>query len=139
MPNLRSLYKTDQTKEEEGVWIDFGNGIKLRIARLGNPKYNAYLRRIGKPHQMSIRNGSASQATVEDLTIRAIAKHVLLGWEGVDEDNELVPYTEEKALEYLRTMRDFYQQVLELSSDANQFREEELKEEEGNSDDGSDG
>lgn len=93
---------------------------------------------------------AASDELMEKLAIRAMARCILLGWENLfeskrngsgevvlDKDGkpELVevPYSEEKAHEYLRKFREFQLIVMEVANDQNIYREEVQKESEGNS------
>jgi integrase len=41
-------FKTDRTKEVEGVWVDVGGGLRFKVARMGNPQYEQYLMKRGR-------------------------------------------------------------------------------------------
>jgi len=123
-----SKLKTNKDKEQEGVEIDVGEGLILRICRLGNPKYESYVRKIGKPMRHQLRSGDPDPAQAKDIVIKACARHVLVGWENMqepDENGELqdVQYSIQKAEQLLRDIPDFYRLVLELGNDASLFRD----------------
>ncbi len=120
--------------EQEGVWVDAG-GLKLRIARMGNPKYNEYARQLGKPHAMQIRHGAGDAAKVlEDVIKKAMARHVLLGWENLEDDaGSPIPYSEAKAMELLTGFPDFYRMVLEFAQEAEHFKRQSREDAKGNS------
>jgi hypothetical protein len=140
--------RTDASKEAEGVWIDAGGGLRLRIARLNNPKYNAYLNELLRPHRETLRGfGEIDPEVIQTVTIKAMAKCVLLGWENLTEyaknlDGTLrlvdgepfevnVPYTVEKAEEYLR-IADFSNVVSNYARSAAHFRDEAVANNKGN-------
>lgn len=158
-------FASDRTREIDGVWVTVEHGVRLRVARMNNPKYLARLRELMRPHQAELRLGrtryvvdgkeapprdTASDELLEKLSIQAMARTILLGWEnlyeskrngsgevilGADGQPEMVEvlYSEGKALEYLRKFREFQLIVLEVANDQNIYREEVLQESEGNS------
>ena len=143
--NIKQL-SFDRSKEQNGVWVDEngivvptpeGDGLFLKIARLGNPGYKEHLRKLGKPHQRKIRKGNVKIELVEELSKKAIAKHVLLDWKNLQDENEKgklvdVPFSEKKALEYLKQYEEFYEMVVEFATDAELFRQELQEDSEGN-------
>lgn len=126
--------RTSEQKETEGVWMDAVGNLRLKLARLGNKKYQAYLREISKPHLSAIRRQAVEAEKVDSLTQRGLAKYVVLDWQNLEDDaGNPVPYSPEKALELLTTLPEFYRMVLEMSNDIEQFREEDTAETLGNS------
>lgn len=129
-----STFKTNEQREQEGVWEDAGGGLRLKVARLGNLRYEEYLRQTGKPYARQMRHGTVDNKVLEDLIRQAMARHVLLDWENLDdEQGNPIPYSHEKALELLTKYRDFHQMVLEIAQDARLFKEQDLEEARGNS------
>lgn len=134
MASFSSL-KIDPKKDTDGVWFDYHAGIRLRIARHDNPKFVEAMRLSLKPHKHAIDSGTMNEELAGRLTRQAVSKHILVGWENVTDDkNEPVPYSPEKAFEYLAdpNLRDFLNDVLAFSKQAEAFREDRLKEIEGN-------
>lgn len=141
-------FKTDQSKEVEGMWVDAGSGLQLKIARINNPKYESYLQSIGRPIRHKIQRGSANNSEIEDIAKRAMAKYVLLDWHNLQDDSEGtitgqphsdVQYSEERALKILREYREFFFLVQDMASDAEMFRQDYEEEAKGNSESASDG
>lgn len=119
-----SSFKTDKALEEEGVWIDYGQGFRMKIARLGNSKCQAYLRRLRKPFMRQIQAGTLDDAVAESFLRKAVGKFVLLGWEGMCEDDGTeIPFSAEEAMKRLET-RDFLELVVEIAQDRETFKEE---------------
>jgi hypothetical protein len=129
MASFSSL-RIDPKKDVEGVWFDYHKGIRLRIARHDNPKFTEAMRIMLKPHQHSIDSKTMSEETAGKITRQAVAKHILVGWENVtDDDGTPVPYSYETALTYLSdpNLRDFLNDVLTFSKHAEAFREQRLE------------
>lgn len=117
-----SRFATDSIREIEGVWQDVGGGLRLRIARINNPRYEEEVKRLGKPFGPQASLGF-DDSLVEDLTRKAVAKCILLGWENLlDDKDEPVAYSYENSLKVLTEYRELYRLVLSLSSNIELFR-----------------
>jgi hypothetical protein len=128
-----STFATDLDLEEDGVWIDIGDGGSLLVARLGNPKYREYLRKASKGLRSSIRNKSISEELSDEILLKAMSETILLDWKGIDDDNgKPIKYTKETCLKLLTDLRDFRLLVTEIASEQQSFRRE-VTDKEGNS------
>lgn len=153
-----SKIKSDPAAESEGVWTDdLGHGLKLRIARIGSPRYLAELRgfrqKAGTAQPFADLNDDLPDArSVDDATMHAMARHVLVGWSGMYEEateeqladmaarNEPCPedglvevaYSHETAERLLRESRELYLIVLQFGADTERFRARRNKADAGN-------
>lgn len=126
-------FKTDKKKETEGTWVNAGEGLQLLVARLTNKQYQEHVRRLGKPHARQIRANNLSIDIINEITRKAVAKHVLLGWKNLqDDDGSNIEYTQQKALELLEQYADFYDMVLEFAQDVENFQTGEEEDAEKN-------
>ena len=134
MANIERI-KTSVDKEENGVWVDFAEGIQLKIARARNPKYQEFLRDLVEPKRVEIREDKISIDDFNDILLQVRAKTVLLDWKNI-EDNEgkAISYSLEKALEFFRDpeLKDFYQFVVAISENADQYKKGVIKNSEKN-------
>lgn len=129
-----SRFATDPNKELTGVWLPMGGGIEVLVARLGNPEFNAFVTRTGKALGPGVRSGNVDPKDAEDLTKRAVAKHVLLGWKNLeDDDDQPIPFSSEKALEIFNEFPEFFRSVMNLASDVDNFRRDVVEAAKGNS------
>lgn len=129
-----SAFRTDENLEVEGVWVDIGDGGKVKVARLGNPNHRKVSQALGRPHQAQIRANRLRPEVAEKLGIQATAQAILLDWEGItDDDGKPVPYSQGKALDLLTEFKDFRDLVLEIAGEMETFREQEIEESVGNS------
>ena len=92
MFDVKKEFGTDSNKEVKGVWHDdFGDGLEVKIARIGNPIYQKTFNDISKPHRKAIRRGTLKDETAEKLLIKAMAKAIVLDWKGLSENGSEVP------------------------------------------------
>lgn len=126
-------FKTDAAKEQDGTWIDAGGGLRLKIARLGNPRYKECMRELTKPVTRQLRIGAVDDDQAKAIMRKGISRFVLLGWENLEDDNgKPIVYTPAKAEELLG-LDEFYKMVLELSQDVELFRISDVEDAQGNS------
>ena len=103
-----------------GTWCDFARGVRFLIASTGSHKFKRA--RFLAEDDPSDRDPNA---LYNKSMLRAIAEHVWLGWEGLDdEDGKPIPYSPEKAYEIL--CNPGYFQVLDFvlakAQDVEQFK-----------------
>lgn len=132
------VLKCDRQKSEQGVWVPWILGMRLKIARFGNPKFKAYVKNHGKDQKWLAKIGAleGNEDVLEDVFSDALAHTVLLDWENVEDDNgNPIPYTPEIGAKYLRDP-DYYELtefVAMVSRDRETFRHHEAEQVEKNS------
>lgn len=107
----------------------------MRLARMSNRKYQTYLAELLKPIRHKIQRGLADPDEIREKENQAIARYVLLDWQNLQDTDENgqevdVPYSEQKAFEYLQEVNDFRELVLAFSRDPEFFRTEKDEQEE---------
>lgn len=125
MANLKQL-KTDPSLREEGVEFHFALDVYLRIRPMPNPEFSAYVRKQSK----GFRRGNVDPDVAEGLSIDGVARHVLVGWTGLeDDDGELLECTLENRLKILKDpdLRELTDFIVTVASDLSNFRAEELE------------
>jgi hypothetical protein len=135
-----SLYKkfaTDENAEAgEGIVLDYGDGVKIRIHRAGggNKAFARILEAKTKPYRRQIDNGTIDQDVMRRLMAEIYAKSVIIGWEGVtDEDDHPLAFTEENVVKVLLDLPDLFRDIQEAASNAALFRADANAAVEGNS------
>lgn len=116
----------DPSMSDEGVWVDFFNGSKLKIGSTENKKYKSALAKMAKSHKLQLDSSNEdSFELVNRITCECLAKHVLLDWTGVSmEGVENIAYsvaTGVKALTLSSKLRDF---VVEQAGTPSNFQKE---------------
>lgn len=96
--NLNESF-SDTNLEKEGVWCDFFDGARLKIASKESPEYKAYLAKLAQRHKLQIGSKKVKAETMtlmKTVMADAMSKCLLVDWEGISlngEDN--VPYSHE--------------------------------------------
>ena len=133
-----SEFRTDSERDINGVWEDIppeeegDKPLRLKVARLDNPKFVAAQSHFGRSLIRALRTG-AGFAKAEEVTFRAYARAILLGWEGlIDDSGKEIPYSESMAYKIMSTHRKFFKTVQDLAEDQERFRAEAVEEEAGN-------
>jgi hypothetical protein len=114
---------TDKELEENGVWVPFDSGMRVKVCRLRNAKAQEFLRR----NKLAMRDTSTEEGKALFCTM--IATAVLVDWDGlVDDDGAAIPYTPAKAVEVFKLSPDFLNEVIELASQRELFHQTDAKE-----------
>lgn len=125
-----SKFKTNTTLENEGVWVDIGDGATIRVARLGNPAYAKFLEKSYKPYRAQLKAGTLPDEIAQTIFHKALSKHVLLDWKGFTEDDDTpVTYSHDEAYKRLRANKDFALLVTEIASESAAYRDAEIEDE----------
>lgn len=138
---VRKKYATDEKAISEGVWVDFGDGARCRIARFNNPRHAAYIDELRKPYRAILRTGGAiPEEKATEITIKSIARCVLTDWAGFEEDDgSAMPYSEASAVELLTELPDFRNRIVQIATQQENYRVETLELAAKNSEAGSTG
>lgn len=128
-----STFDVNDKLSIEGKWVPIGKDAKLRVARLNNENYRAYVKKATSPYKGAMRAGQVDEDLMTEIIIQAAARHILLGWEGLTENKEPVPYSVPKAEELLRNKEPFRDLVMSLANDQQLFNDAEIEESEKNS------
>ena len=134
MSTFAERYQTDRSLEEEGAWVDLGDGIKIRIARIQSQRARRVLVRLYRPYDNLRQSGrKVPESIQEKITRQWIAEGILIDWEGVtDPAGKPIPFTAENALEVFEAFPDFLDEVVYFSREQETFRAERLEAVKGN-------
>lgn len=112
--------------DTDGVWTDFSEGVRFRIARSGNPVFLRASDRLEAPHRN--KRGLPSEKALE-IQCRAMAQGILRGWEGVETpDGNPAPFDEELAHKLLLLNPDVREFVFEFATNLENFRKAAIEE-----------
>lgn len=118
---ISKKFRCATEKISEGVWVDLGDGLQVRVASMKSERYEDALERILKPHRVAMKTNTLPEEVLEAAVIEATAEAVLLDWRGDDK-----PYSKAQAIAYLSDpeMRQFRETVVALARDFELFRAE---------------
>lgn len=128
--------RVDTDRERDGAWVPWLEDIELKIASTRSPRYVGFVReRVKALKREKGRRAQATDDIVEQVTKEGFAKHILLGWKNLQDDDETeILYNEEKALELLTDprYRVLWEFVSEVAAGNADFAEELEEIAEGN-------
>jgi len=124
-------FAVDKEKESSGVWVPIGENARLKIARANNPNFKRLFRKLIAPYTAAIRTNSLPDDVDDEIMIKAIAETILVDWDGITENGAPVPYSVEKAIEYLKH-EPFRDMVTTFSRDLELFKQAQDEETEKN-------
>lgn len=131
--DIFNTFAVDSDLEENGVWVKLDSETSIKIARSGNKKFTEKSKKIVEKKRSEYRGKksfNAQDLSDEDVT-DLVASTVLLDWEGLKYQGEILAYSLENAKKVL-AHKDFFAIVFSLSNEMETFKiqkVEELKEE----------
>ncbi len=121
-----SVFQTDKALEKEGIILDYGD-FKIKIARAGgaNAAFQKALTSKIRPYKRQIDAGTIPDDVAEKLFLDVYAEAVVLGWEGVtDENGKPLPYSKENAVKLFSDLPDLFRDVQNQAAAISNFRAE---------------
>ena len=128
--DLNKKFKTDVDKEDNGTWLNIDTECRVLVARMNNPAYEEELKRLRAPYKQAIREGSMEDEIADRILATAMAKTILLNWEGLELDGKPYPYSYENCRELLlnRAYRQFRNLIVSMAADVENYRAKEVTE-----------
>ena len=124
-----NIVRTQKSKEEEGVWVDYplDETIKFKIARDGNKQSMQLAADLSrKKYRNADRNMAQQTALINEVVVQTI----LLDWKGLTDGDEEFVYNHANALALMKDEQyhDLRDWIIMESKNMRHFIEEELKE-----------
>jgi hypothetical protein len=143
-------YKMDEEAVTEGIWMPWGDGAEIKIARGNNPEARRLREKLtAKWNRPGFRQRKMTDDDELEVTMRVLAQACVKDWKGVDlsddkgwlkaqYDIELVkpkdePYTADIGYALMKEYEDFLLDVINCASDQDLFRAENQEADLGNS------
>jgi len=126
MPRFDKLFGFDETKSENGVWVDVPDGGRLKLGMIGSHAYNQALDKHIKRYRNLIR--ATGNLTVEQntaVTIQVYADSVLLDWDGYeDEHGQPLKCTRDNKVKMLTKYPNFRTLIESYAGDRDIFQDD---------------
>lgn len=138
MSKKKSIYDkfaTDQKAEKEGIVLDYGDGMEIRIARAGgsNTKFESLVQSKLRKYESLRKHDLLEIAVLRPIMREIYAEAVVLGWKGVtDKDGNDLPFNKENAIQLFTDLPDLFEDIVVQSQRAALFRQNVLEDEAGN-------
>ena len=131
--DIKKTFGTDKEKETNGVWENFGDGCKIRIARMNNPAYTAAFNRLISPVQKKYARRTLDEGVLEEIVCRAMGEAIITDWAGLKENGKPLKYSPETAYRLLMEYPDFKDQVYHFCAAMENYLLDWEEDAEGNS------
>jgi len=134
--NLFARYKTSRSAENEGVWLNFGGGTRVKTRSTSSPKVREYQSRLFKKFRQALSAGGGvlPPEMQDEMDIDLVASVVIADWEGVPNANGvIVPYARPTAMAILAELPEWRKEIQYLAGLAETYREAGFEEQLGNS------
>lgn len=126
--NLDKFYKTSKEHETAGVWFEIAEGVKFLLKRFGGSNSNAVkqaMTKFYKPYAKQIEMGMLPVEKERELMVKAFVEVSLIGWKGIQDDKgQEIPFSKEAAIQLLLGLPDLANQLSDLASSTDQFKED---------------
>lgn len=130
--NLLEAFGIDPELEEQGVWVEIVKDVKVKVCAIGTQNHMKILEKLKAPHQAQIRANTLDPEIEEAIHVKAMAKTVLVDWEGMtDPDtNKPLPYSYENAVKLLSDprLKRFKGTIFSIATQQETFRKQEVEE-----------
>lgn len=123
--DIRKQFGTNRKAEEAGVWIDIGQGARVKVARSTSPTYRKKLEDVIRPHRGVINARAMDDKTAHGLFCKAAAGTLLVDWAGIEVDGKAVPFSVADAEQLMIDVPDFYNAIKGFADDAALYREQD--------------
>ena len=105
LDRIKKSYGTSPEFEVEGKWFDLAliDGVRVKVARTGNPNYKKAFTRLYKPYvKTTMRGKNVAPEIQERIQTDLLINTLLKDWSGMPgADGTEVPYSKELARELL--------------------------------------
>ena len=136
MAGFFDRYSTNKDLEESGVWVDYGDGLRIQIRRINSKFSRDTRRKLEKPYSTQFRGREMPDSLQEELLNKQISQAIVVDWEGVpnpENEKEMLPCTPENVLMMVMKFNDFRDDILTAAMEKTTFQKEAEKAAEKNS------
>ena len=122
--NVFAMFGTDANMEKTGIWLDYGP-FRIRVARAGgsNHKFSKALEIVSKPYRRAIEREILSEEKGIEILVTAYARGIILGWDGVTDENGVpLDCTEKNIIWLLTKLPDLFKDIQEQASKFSNFQ-----------------
>jgi hypothetical protein len=130
--SLRKKFKTDRKSENEGIWLDYGDGQQILVARASrsNKRFQAAGQKFFRKYRQQFKHGLIPDEIQEKIAYETYAKTIVLDWKGVraedigEKGKKEVPFTFENCVRLFQNLPDLFDDLQAQAQNAQLFLEE---------------
>ena len=125
--NLDKLFKNNESLEQNGIWMMLSEESGFLVRRFGgfnSAKIKAALAKHYKPFARLVESGSLDPKKEKEITLKVFCEACLMDWKGIEIDDKPVPFSQEKAVEFLLALPELADTLIAYASDSKNYRED---------------
>lgn len=140
--DIYKMFGTDETKEQEGIVLNYSDIFWLRISRAGgsNEHYKKVLTEKLRPYRRAIQTEAITNEMSEKLLREAAAEGLVLAWGSKKygdgkmpaKTGEAMDFTVDNVVRFFTDLPDIFQDVQEQAGKVSLFRLTEVEADAGN-------
>lgn len=129
-------FRTDaQMEASQGIELDYGDGVKIRIHRAGgaNQKYHKALRAKLASNRRALDDVIDEQTARKNLA-EIYAEAIIVGWEGItDEEGNALDFNKANCVKVMCDLPELFRDIQDAANNAAMFRKHEQEQDKKNS------
>lgn len=128
--SIYDMYETDDDNEIEGIILNYGEGIRIKIARAGgaNVAFAKAFEKATRPYRKRMDMGTLDESVANELLVQVFAQTVVKDWEGVtDREGNELKFNVENCVKVFMDLPDLFADVKEASMSVANYRYEEIE------------
>lgn len=94
-------FKSNLQNENAGVWMELGEGARVKLARINSKPYRKELVEKMKPHRVALDNGVLDEEISKRIIAECMANHIIKDWEGFTLNGEPYVYSKQHVIDVL--------------------------------------
>lgn len=125
--NLDSMFKTNETLEDLGVWFDLSEKTGFLVRRFGGsnaPRIKASVAKIYKPYTRQVETGTLDPAKEKELEVRVLVDTCILGWRGVEIDGVDAKFEKELAVKFFLALPELANTLTKYATDVSNYKDD---------------
>lgn len=124
--NTYKRYKTDATAVEEGMPVEFAEGLTIRVRSMRSKVVRDANARIAKRNQRFYRTGSPVPLDIQDADNIELTGAIIAGWAGAtDENGKALEYSPSAVRKLMTDLPELRDQVIAAAGMSETFRDAE--------------
>lgn len=129
----KSIYEkfaTDKGMEQQGITLDYGDGLEIKIARAGgsNVKFEKAAQVKMRKYGLQAKHDLLEPEQMREVMREVLAETVVLGWTGVtDREGKPLAFNRENCIQLFKDLPDLFEDVLEQSRKSSLFKQTVLE------------
>jgi len=119
-------FRIDKSKQEQGVWVDFGAGAKFKLAHSKSSAFSEAFTKATEPYKATGREPSTEE--MEDILVDCMANYLVLDWKEVYLEDKALKYNIETCKKILRDFPELRDRLFDQGTKSSNFKDKRDKE-----------